>query len=410
LHPLKDRSKSFYDFVALDMKKLSVITILLCFLFGSTVIAQKFRPRDRGLEIGLFNTGKWNAITDVAGVTVGHETVIETDSIRTGVTVIIPHQGNLYQEKVMAAVHVTNGYGKAVGFTQIEELGTIETPIGLTNTLNTFSVADDILGYMLAVPGHQGTVNPVVGETNDGRLNDIAGRHVQNHHTLNAIRNAKSGLVAEGSVGAGTGTRALGFKGGIGTASRVLPKEAGGYTVGVLVQTNFGGSLMINGAPVGRELKKSPFASQIPYDEDEGSCMIVIATDAPLSNRNLKRMAKRVDHAFGRVGAYSSNGSGDYAIIFSTHRANRVTGGTGQFGGSNEIEVSRKDIRNRNMSALFMATVEATEEAIINSLFMAETVSSRYGTMEALPVDKTMQILKKYKALNWNKKLYPWKK
>ncbi|MDP6500332.1 MAG: P1 family peptidase [Candidatus Marinimicrobia bacterium] len=392
------------------MKKLSVITILLCFLFGSTVIAQKFRPRDRGLEIGLFNTGKWNAITDVAGVTVGHETVIETDSIRTGVTVIIPHQGNLYQEKVMAAVHVTNGYGKAVGFTQIEELGTIETPIGLTNTLNTFSVADDILGYMLAVPGHQGTVNPVVGETNDGRLNDIAGRHVQNHHTLNAIRNAKSGLVAEGSVGAGTGTRALGFKGGIGTASRVLPKEAGGYTVGVLVQTNFGGSLMINGAPVGRELKKSPFASQIPYDEDEGSCMIVIATDAPLSNRNLKRMAKRVDHAFGRVGAYSSNGSGDYAIIFSTHRANRVTGGTGQFGGSNEIEVSRKDIRNRNMSALFMATVEATEEAIINSLFMAETVSSRYGTMEALPVDKTMQILKKYKALNWNKKLYPWKK
>ena len=410
MHPLKDRSKSFYDFVALDMKKLSVITILLCFLFGSTVIAQKFRPRDRGLEIGLFNTGKWNAITDVAGVTVGHETVIETDSIRTGVTVIIPHQGNLYQEKVMAAVHVTNGYGKAVGFTQIEELGTIETPIGLTNTLNTFSVADDILGYMLAVPGHQGTVNPVVGETNDGRLNDIAGRHVQNHHTLNAIRNAKSGPVAEGSVGAGTGTRALGFKGGIGTASRVLPKEAGGYTVGVLVQTNFGGSLMINGAPVGRELKKSPFASQIPYDEDEGSCMIVIATDAPLSNRNLKRMAKRVDHAFGRVGAYSSNGSGDYAIIFSTHRANRVTGGTGQFGGSNEIEVSRKDIRNRNMSALFMATVEATEEAIINSLFMAETVSSRYGTMEALPVDKTMQILKKYKALNWNKKLYPWKK
>jgi len=410
LHPLKDRSKSFYDFVALDMKKLSVITILLCFLFGSTVIAQKFRPRDRGLEIGLFNTGKWNAITDVAGVTVGHETVIETDSIRTGVTVIIPHQGNLYQEKVMAAVHVTNGYGKAVGFTQIEELGTIETPIGLTNTLNTFSVADDILGYMLAVPEHRGTVNPVVGETNDGGLNDIAGRHVQNHHTLNAIRNAKSGLVAEGSVGAGTGTRALGFKGGIGTASRVLPKEAGGYTVGVLVQTNFGGSLMINGAPVGRELKKSPFASQIPYDEDEGSCMIVIATDAPLSNRNLKRMAKRVDHAFGRVGAYSSNGSGDYAIIFSTHRANRVTGGTGQFGGSNEIEVSRKDIRNRNMSALFMATVEATEEAIINSLFMAETVSSRYGTMEALPVDKTMQILKKYKALNWNKKLYPWKK
>ncbi|MDP6032220.1 MAG: P1 family peptidase [Candidatus Marinimicrobia bacterium] len=373
-------------------------------------MGQKTRPRDMGLEIGLFRTGEWNAITDVAGVTVGHETVIETDSIRTGVTVIIPHQGNLYQEKVMAAVHVTNGYGKVVGFTQIEELGTIETPIGLTNTLNTFSVADDILGYMLAVPGHRGTVNPVVGETNDGRLNDIAGRHVQNHHTLNAIRNAKSGSVAEGSVGAGTGTRALGFKGGIGTASRILPKEAGEYTVGVLVQTNFGGSLMINGAPVGRELKKSPFASQIPYDEDEGSCMIVIATDAPLSNRNLKRMAKRVDHAFGRVGAYSSNGSGDYAIIFSTHPANRVTGGTGQIGRPNNLEVSRKDIRNRNMNGLFMATVEATEEAIINSLFMAETVSSKYGTMEAIPVKETMKILKKYKALNWNKKLYPWKK
>jgi D-aminopeptidase len=180
--------------------------------------------------------------------------------------------------------------------------------------------------------------------------------------------------------------------------------------VGVLVQTNFGGSLMINGAPVGRELKVSPFASKIPYDEDEGSCMIVIATDAPLSNRNLKRMAKRVDHAFGRVGAYSSNGSGDYAIIFSTHPANKVTGGTGQIGGPSDLEVSRKDIRNRNMNGLFMATVEATEEAIINSLFMAETVSSKYGTMEALPVKETMKILKKYKALNWNKKLYPWKK
>ena len=224
------------------------------------------------------------------------------------------------------------------------------------------------------------------------------------------LQNAKSGPVVEGSVGAGTGTRALGFKGGIGTASRVLPNDVGGYTVGVLVQTNFGGSLMINGAPVGRELKVSPFASRIPYDEDEGSCMIVIATDAPLSNRNLKRMAKRVDHAFGRVGAYSSNGSGDYAIIFSTHLANRVTGGTGQIRGPNNLEVSRKDIRNRNMNGLFMATVEATEEAIINSLFMAETVSSKYGTMEALPVKETMIILKKYKALNWNKKLYPWKK
>ena len=373
-----------------------IFLLIVC----SFLVGQKTRPRDMGLEIGLFRTGKWNAITDVAGVTVGHETIIENDSVRTGVTVIIPHQGGLYKEKVMAAVHVTNGYGKAVGFTQIEELGTIETPIALTNTLNTFLVANAIVDYMISENPDIRSVNPVVGETNDSGLNDIRGRHVTKKHVFSAIQNAKGGPVAEGSVGAGTGTRALGFKGGIGTASRVLPNDVGGYTVGVLVQTNFGGSLMINGAPVGRELNVSPFASRIPYDEDEGSCMIVIATDAPLSNRNLKRMAKRVDHAFGRVGAYSSNGSGDYAIIFSTHKANSSDG----------LTTTREEMKNRHMNGLFMATVEATEEAIINSLFMAETVSSRYGTMEALPVDKTMQILKKYKALNWNKKLYPWKK
>jgi D-aminopeptidase len=392
-------SKSFYHFVVSGMKKFNIIPIFLL-IVCSFLMGQKTRPRDMGLEIGLFNTGKWNAITDVAGVTVGHETIIENDSVRTGVTVIIPHQGGLYKEKVMAAVHVTNGYGKAVGFTQIEELGTIETPIALTNTLNTFLVANAIVDYMISENPDIRSVNPVVGETNDSGLNDIRGRHVTKKHVFSAIQNAKSGPVAEGSVGAGTGTRALGFKGGIGTASRVLPNDVGGYTVGVLVQTNFGGSLMINGAPVGRELKVSPFASRIPYDEDEGSCMIVIATDAPLSNRNLKRMAKRVDHAFGRVGAYSSNGSGDYAIIFSTHKANSSDG----------LTTTREEMKNRHMNGLFMATVEATEEAIINSLFMAETVSSRYGTMEALPVDKTMQILKKYKALNWNKKLYPWKK
>jgi len=399
LRPLKDMSKSFYHFVVSGMKKFNIIPIFLL-IVCSFLMGQKTRPRDMGLEIGLFNTGKWNAITDVAGVTVGHETIIENDSVRTGVTVIIPHQGGLYKEKVMAAVHVTNGYGKAVGFTQIEELGTIETPIALTNTLNTFLVANAIVDYMISENSDIRSVNPVVGETNDSGLNDIRGRHVTKKHVFSAIQNAKSGPVAEGSVGAGTGTRALGFKGGIGTASRVLPNDVGGYTVGVLVQTNFGGSLMINGAPVGRELKVSPFASRIPYDEDEGSCMIVIATDAPLSNRNLKRMAKRVDHAFGRVGAYSSNGSGDYAIIFSTHKANSSDG----------LTTTREEMKNRHMNGLFMATVEATEEAIINSLFMAETVSSRYGTMEALPVDKTMQILKKYKALNWNKKLYPWKK
>ena len=396
----KDTSKSFYHFVVLDMKKLIFNRIFLLFVLSAMIIAQKTRPRDMGLEIGLFKTGEWNAITDVSGVQVGHKTLIQGDSVRTGVTIIKPHSGNLFKDKVMGAVYVTNGFGKAIGFTQVAELGTIETPIGLTNTLNIFLVANAIVDYMIEENPTIRSVNPVVGETNDSGLNDIQGRHVQRKHVFSAIHNAKSGPVLEGSVGAGTGTRTLGFKGGIGTASRVLPEEIGGYTVGVLVQTNFGGSLMINGAPVGRELKKSPFSSSIPYDEDEGSCMIIIATNAPLSNRNLKRMAKRVDHAFGRVGAYSSNGSGDYVIIFSTAKGIDNDGKT----------IKREEMKNRYMNGLFSGTVEATEEAIINSLFMAETVSSRYGSMESLPVDKTMKILKKYKALNWNKNIYPWKK
>jgi len=382
------------------MKKFLIQSILTLIIINNVLQSQKMRPREMGLEIGLFQPGQWNAITDVNGVKVGHETIIQGDNVRTGVTIIVPHEGNLFKNKVMAAVYVTNGFGKALGFTQVEELGTIETPIGLTNTLNIFNVANAIVDYMIINNPNIRSVNPVVGETNDSGLNDIQGRHVLKKHVLKAIQNAKSGPVIEGSIGAGTGTRALGFKGGIGTSSRVLTKEAGGFTVGVLVQTNFGGSLMINGAPVGRELKKSPFSSSIPYDEDEGSCMIVIATDAPLSNRNLKRMAKRVDHAFGRVGAYSSNGSGDYAIIFSTSKPQS----------SDKKSFTRKEIKNNSMNGLFIATVEATEEAIINSLFMAETVSSKYGKMEELPVDETMKILKKYKALNWNKKLYPWKK
>ena len=380
----------------LSISKYSLIILLIL----SVLFGQKTRPRDMGLEIGLFKTGKWNAITDVKGVLVGHETLILGDSVRTGVTIIKPHGGNLFEEKVMGAVYVTNGFGKALGFTQVEELGTIETPIGLTNTLNIFLVANAIVDYMILGNPNIRSVNPVVGETNDGGLNDIRGRHIKKEHVFTAINNAMSGPVMEGSVGAGTGTRSLGFKGGIGTSSRILPPEAGGYTVGVIVQTNFGGSLMINGAPIGRELKKSPFSSSIPYDEDEGSCMIVIATNAPVSNRNLKRIAKRVNHAFGRVGAYSSNGSGDYAIIFSTFKSTE----------SDELTVDRTELKNRAMNGLFMATVEATEEAIINSLFMAETVSSKYGTSEALPVEETMKILKKYKALNWNKKLYPWKR
>ena len=393
-------SKSFYHVVLLSMKKFIVQSILLIFVLHEFAYCQKDRPRDLGLQIGLFQPGKWNAITDVDGVEVGHETIIISDNIRTGVTIIKPHGGNLFKEKVMAAVHVVNGFGKALGFTQVEELGTIETPIGLTNTLNIFNVANAIIDYMILDNPSIRSVNPIVGETNDSGLNDIQGRHVKKIHVLKAIQNTKSGPVGEGSIGAGTGTRALGFKGGIGTSSRLLPKEIGGFTVGVLVQTNFGGSLMINGAPVGRELKKSPFSSNIPYDGEEGSCMIVIATDAPLSNRNLKRMAERVSHAFGRVGAYSSNGSGDYAIIFSTYRPEY----------QDDKMISSKELKNSLMNGLFMATVEATEEAIINSLFMAESISSKYGKSQALPIDETMKILKKYKALNWNNKLYPWEK
>ena len=393
-------SKSFYAFVALNMKKLTLKQLFFFFLLIGITYSQELRPRDMGVQIGIFKTGKWNAITDVDGVQVGHETLIYGDSVRTGVTIIKPHGGNLFENKVMGSVYVTNGFGKAIGFTQVEELGTIETPIGLTNTLNIFMVANSIVDYMIEENPDIRSVNPVVGETNDSGLNDIQGRHVTKKHVFNAIKNAKEGPVKEGSVGAGTGTRALGFKGGIGTASRVLPKEAGSYKVGVLVQTNFGGSLMINGAPVGRELLKSSFSSSIPYDEDEGSCMIVIATNAPLSNRNLKRMAKRVDHAFGRVGAYSSNGSGDYVIIFST--ANILS--------SNQKTIKREEMKNRYMNGLFAATVEATEEAIINSLFMADAMDSKYGQIESLPIGETMKILKKYKALNWNEKLYPWKK
>tara|TARA_B100000902_G_scaffold24358_1_gene29315 strand:+ start:7038 stop:8162 length:1125 start_codon:yes stop_codon:yes gene_type:complete len=374
-----------------------MLTCISLFQFSN---GQKKRPRDMGIEIGIFKTGEFNAITDVKGVQVGHETIIQGNNVRTGVTIIKPHPRDIFNEKVMAAVHVTNGFGKALGFTQISELGTIETPIALTNTLNVFLVADAIVDYMISNNNKIKSVNPVVGETNDGGLNDIQGRHVKKKHVLSAMRKAKSGIIKEGSVGAGTGTRALGFKGGIGTSSRILPKKYGGYTIGALVQTNFGGNLIINGAPIGRELKKSAFSEVIPYDGEEGSCMIVIATDAPLSNRNLLRMAKRAELAFGKVGGYSSNGSGDYIIIFSTHQSL-----------SNDASTyTRKEVKNSNMNGLFLATVEATEEAIINSLFAAETISSKYGRMESIPINDTMVILNKYKSLNWNKELYPWKK
>ncbi|MBH50969.1 MAG: aminopeptidase [Candidatus Marinimicrobia bacterium] len=390
-------SKSFYPF---KINRYIIIAIFIAICLFETTNAQRKRARDVGVEIGLFKTGKWNAITDIKGVEVGHETIIRGDNIRTGVTIIKPHTRDLFSEKVMAAVHVINGFGKAIGFTQVNELGTIETPIALTNTLNVFLVGDAIVEYMISNNSNIRSVNPVVGETNDSGLNDIQGRHVQKRHVYAAINKAKSGPVEEGSVGAGTGTRALGFKGGIGTSSRILPQDLGGYSVGVLVQSNFGSSLVINGAPVGRELHKSAFSSKIPYDNDEGSCMIVIATDAPLSNRNLKRLAKRAVIGMGNVGGFISNGSGDYVIAFSTFSA--VS--------RQNMTTTRREVNNNAMNSLFMATVEATEEAILNSLFMAETVSSKYGTANELPLDKTLEILNKYNSLNWNNKLYPWKK
>ena len=367
------------------------LLVILCCIVNLSAENRK-RARDLGVEIGIFSPGENNAISDVEGVTVGQTTVIKGDSVRTGVTVILPHGGDLFHEKVPGAIYVTNGFGKLVGTTQIEELGTIETPIALTNTLNTFLVANSLIDYMITVSGPLRSVNPVVGETNDSGLNDILGRHVNKQHVFAAINNATGGAVEEGSVGAGAGTRALGFKGGIGTASRVLPKSLGGYTVGVLVQSNFGGLFTIDGVPVGKEMGKILFKKDLTI-EDEGSCMIVVATNAPLSPRNLKRMAKRTAHAFGRVGAYSSNGSGDYAIAFSTsQKVRRISRG-------NDLEFELQEVHNRHMSPLFQAVVEGTEEAIVNSILMATTVESKYGRSEAISIEEVVKILKKYGAI-----------
>ena len=391
------------------MYGIRLVVILLVGLLGTQpselVRAEsgtRARARKLGIEVGVFKPGKWNAITDVEGVLVGHETLIQGDSVRTGVTAILPHAGNLFQEKVPAAIYLGNAFGKLAGYTQVEELGTLETPILLTNTLNVPKVADALIEYMLALPGNEAvrSVNPVVGETNDGWLNDIRGRHVAKEHVFRALRNAHSGPVEEGSVGAGTGTVCFGFKGGIGTSSRLLPKNLGGYTVGVLVQSNFGGILEINGAPVGRELEKYAFRNKIEYADGDGSCMIVVATDAPLSPRNLKRLAKRAYLALARTGAYSSNGSGDYVIAFSTYRKNRVPYA------SRQPTRAIDDLRNDRMSPLFQAVLEATQEAVYNSLLQATTTTGRNGNkVEAIPISKVVEICRKYNALNWQKTL-----
>ncbi|HEX3084986.1 MAG TPA: P1 family peptidase [Pyrinomonadaceae bacterium] len=359
------------------------------------------RAREAGVVVGVLPTGPLNAITDVAGVTVGHTTLTRGDNVRTGVTAILPHDGNLFRQKVPGAVFIGNAFGKLAGSTQVNELGEIETPIMLTATLNVPRVADATIDYMLAQAGNEDvqSINPLIGETNDGYLNDIRGRHVGREEVFAAIKNARGGAVEEGAVGAGTGTVAFGFKGGIGTSSRKLPASLGGYTVGVLVQTNFGGILTINGAPVGRELGKYYLKDELEKSESrppnaaDGSIMIVIATDAPIDHRNLQRLAARSMLGLARTGAAGSNGSGDYAIAFSTAPELRIR---------NLARNSKSSVTllsNEAMSPLFLAVIEATEEAIYNSLFRATTTTGKGHTVEALPIDKTLEILRRHGQL-----------
>ena len=383
---------------------------IICALIFVTLMAppaqtqNRPRAREAGVIVGVLPTGPLNAITDVDGVLVGHTTLIRGDNIRTGVTAILPHGGNLFREKVPGAVFVGNGFGKLAGSTQVNELGEIETPILLTSTLSVPRVADFLMDYMLALPGNEDvlSINPVVAETNDGYLNDIRGRHISRDDVFSAIKNAKGGAVAEGSVGAGTGTVAFGFKGGIGTSSRKLPARLGGYTLGVLVQSNFGGVLTINGAPVGRELGRYYLKDELaepaaerptPRNQPDGSIIIVVATDAPLDARNLNRLAARAMMGIARTGAAGSNGSGDYAIAFSTAADVRVRPVS-----QNERNAPRsvKTLANDAVSPLFLAVIEATEEAIYNSLFRATTTTGRGRTVEALPLDRTLEILRKH--------------
>lgn len=375
--------------------------------------SERSRARDLGIKVGILPTGKLNAITDVAGVLVGHKTIIQGDNVRTGVTAILPHNGNLFREKVPGAIFVGNGFGKLIGSTQVDELGEIETPILLTSTLSVPRVADFLVDYMLALPGNEDvrSINPIVAETNDGYLNDIRARSVTQENVFSALKGAKSGLVEEGSVGAGTGTIAFDFKGGIGSSSRKLPNNLGGYTVGVLVQTNFGGILTIKGAPVGQELghyylkselanpgadlrESKPIAGAQAPSSPDGSIIIVIATDAPLDARNLKRMGARAMMGLARTGAVGSNGSGDYAIAFSTAPELRVAKE------KDRVEARAPSVlSNEAVSPLFLAVIEATEEAIYNSLFRATTMTGCGHTVEALPLEPTMQLLRKMSLL-----------
>jgi len=365
---------------------------------------ERGRVRDFGIRVGVLEPGKWNAITDVAGVRVGQVTLIREPGIRTGVTVILPHAGNLFQDKVPAAVHAGNGFGKLTGSTQIAELGNLESPIALTNTLNVPEAMAALIEYTLAQPGNEDvrSVNAVVGETNDGFLNDIRARPLGKEDVLRAIRAAASGPVAEGNVGAGTGTVCFGFKGGIGTSSRTLPRRLGGHTVGVLVQANFGGILRVNGLPAGEILKRHYLREELPAGSADGSCMIVIATDAPLGSRNLERLAKRAMLGMARTGGIAANGSGDYAIAFSTAVELRVqpTPGSGAAVPQGDAVPQKgpaacSELPNEAMSPLFLAVIEATEEAILNSLFQASDMTGFGGRqVEALPIDQLLPLLR----------------
>lgn len=390
----------------LVLVSLALLSLLFVASMTDTTEAQneqRPRARDAGVIVGVLPPGTLNAITDVSGVAVGHSTIIRGDNVRTGVTAILPHGGNLFREKVPGAAFIGNAFGKLAGSTQVNELGEIETPIMLTSTLSVPRVADAVIDYMLALPGNEDvqSINPLVGETNDGFLNDIRGRHISRDDVFAAIKNARGGAVEEGSVGAGTGTVAFGWKGGIGTASRKLPPNLGGYTVGVLVQSNFGGILTINGAPVGRELGKYYLKDQLgstnsgaPDSSADGSIIIVIATDAPIDHRNLNRLAARSMLGLARTGSAATNGSGDYAIAFSSAPELRVRNVPNA-----RLKPTVAMLSNEAMSPLFLAAIEATEEAIYNSLFRATTITGRGRTVEALPIDRTIQILRKHGVL-----------
>ncbi|MEZ0471018.1 P1 family peptidase [Luteimonas salinilitoris] len=354
------------------------------------------RARDAGVVIGTLPIGPRNAIVDVPGIAVGHATIVEGDAIRTGVTAVIPHPGDLYRERVPAAIHVANGYGKLLGVTQVRELGELETPILLTGTLGVWKAADALVEWMLDKPGmaQVRSLNPVVGETNDGFLSDIRARPIRPGHVRQALETASADNVEEGAVGAGTGTVAFGWKGGIGTSSRRLPDDAGGHTVGVLVQSNYGGELVIAGVPVGRALpdpagfgaSAGAAAADRPPAAGDGSIMIVVATDAPLDARLLQRLARRAVIGLARTGASMSNGSGDYVIAFSTAPESRMQAGTR----AHRLQL----LSNDAMDALFLAVAEATEEAIVNSLFRAHTVTGHRGTIHALPLELVLPQLR----------------